>query len=161
MTLTVGIDPGLSGAIAVLNATGEAELVADLPVIRDGKLSWIDAQGLTSILIDTLQARPARAIIERVQAFPGQGRSSSFNFGVVFGSILALVQARHLPIELVTPAKWKAALGLSADKQRSLDKARLLFPMADLRLQKHEGRAEALLIAHWAQRYRNPQAAVA
>lgn len=149
MSCVVGIDPGLSGAVAVLSPSGELERLADLPVIRDGKLAWIDAQAMTSLLIDALQGRSARAVIERVQAFPGQGRSSCFNFGVSFGSLLALVQARYLPIELVTPAVWKRAMGLSSDKRASLDKARLLYPSADLGLQKHDGRAEALLLAHW------------
>jgi crossover junction endodeoxyribonuclease RuvC len=148
--LTIGIDPGLTGAIAFLGPSGELEHLADLPVIRDGKLAWIDAQGLTSTIIDTLRGRPARAVIERVNAFPGQGRSSAFNFGVSFGSLLALVQARYLPIELVTPAVWKRAMGLGSDKRASLNKARLLYPMAELDLAKHDGRAEALLLAHFA-----------
>lgn len=150
MTHIIGIDPGLSGAIAILSPTGELECLADLPVIRDGKLSWIDGGRLQSILIDTLHGRPARAVVERVQAFPSQGRSSAFNFGVGFGSLLSILQARHLPIELVTPVVWKRAMGLSKDKHASLDKARLLYPSADLGLAKHDGRAEALLLAHWA-----------
>lgn len=150
MSLVIGIDPGLTGAIAFLSDTGELERLADLPIIRDGKLAWIDAQAMTSLLIDTLQGRPARAVIERVSAMPGQGIASAFGFGVGFGSLLALVQARYLPIELVTPAVWKRALGLSSDKRASLDKARLLYPSADLGLAKHDGRAEALLLAHWA-----------
>lgn len=150
MTLIVGIDPGQTGALAVLSGDGELEALHDLPIIRDGKLAWIDAQGMTALLLDSLQGRPARAVIERVSAMPKQGIASAFTFGVGFGSLLALVQARYLPIELVTPATWKRALGLSSDKRASLDKARLLYPMADLPLAKHDGRAEALLLAHWA-----------
>lgn len=149
--LIIGIDPGLSGAIAVLNDTG-IERLADLPIIRDGKLSWIDGGRLQSLLIETVHGRPARAYVERVQAFPSQGRSSAFNFGVGFGSILSVLQARHIPIELVTPSHWKRELKLSSDKQASLDKARLMFPDAELHLAKHEGRAEALLIAHYGAR---------
>lgn len=149
MTFIIGIDPGLSGAIAILTPAGELEALHDLPIITDGKLKWVDAQGMTSFLIDSLRGRPAKAYIERVQAFPSQGRSSCFNFGVGFGSLLALVQARYLPIELVTPAVWKRAMGLSSDKRASLDKARLLYPSADLGLQKHDGRAEALLLARY------------
>lgn len=150
MTPVIGIDPGLSGALAVLGADGSLERVADLPTIRDGKLSWIDGGALQSMLIDSLRGRTARAIVERVQAFPTQGRSSCFNFGVGFGSVLSILQARHLSIEFVTPAVWKRAMGLSSDKRASLDKARLLYPDADLSLQKHEGRAEAILLARWA-----------
>jgi hypothetical protein len=61
-----------------------------------------------------------------------------------------VIQARHIRIELVTPSVWKRALGLGKDKDASLHKARLLFPMAELHLAKHDGRAEALLIAHYA-----------
>lgn len=70
----------------------------------------------------------------------------------------AIAAVTHMSVELVTPATWKRSLGLSTDKRASLHKARLLFQPADLALAKHEGRAEALLIAHWALR-RAPRAA--
>lgn len=155
----VGVDPGLSGAVAVLSPAGEIIRLEDLPVIRNGKISWIDGGRFNSILIDSLYGRPARAIVERVGARPGQGVSSSFVFGCGFGSVLSILQARHLPIELVTSAQWKRALGLSSDKRQSLDRARLLFPTADLSLAKHEGRAESLLIAHFALTRHSPGAA--
>ncbi len=148
--MLVAIDPGLSGAIAVLNACGEVERLADLPIIRDGRLAWVDGGTLQSLLIDTLHGHPARAIVERVGAMPKQGIASAFNFGVGFGSVLSVLQARHISIELVTAGTWKRALGLSKDKHASLDKARMLFPDAELHLQKHDGRAEALLLGYWA-----------
>lgn len=150
MSLTIGIDPGLSGAIAILNADGVIETVRDLPVIRDAKLAWIDGSELQSIIMAALHGRTAVAVIERVSSMPAQGIASAFQFGVGFGSILGVIQARHIRIELVTPAVWKRALGLSKDKDASLHKARLLFPTAELHLAKHDGRAEALLIAHYA-----------
>jgi crossover junction endodeoxyribonuclease RuvC len=55
----------------------------------------------------------------------------------------------HVPLEFVTPAVWKRSYGLSRDKHASLFKARLMFPAADLHLAKHDGRAEALLIAQY------------
>ncbi len=148
--LTIGIDPGLSGAVALLDGDGLPELVADLPVIRDGRLSWIDGGALQSVLLEALHGRPCRAAVERVSAMPAQGIASAFTFGVGFGSILSVLQTLHLPIELITPTQWKTALGLSKDKRASLDKARLLFPTAELHLAKHDGRAEALLLAHFA-----------
>ena len=148
--LTIGVDPGLCGAIAVLTDQGDVEGLTDLPVIRDGRLAWIDGGALQSFLVDTLHGRQARAIVERVSAMPRQGVASAFNFGVGFGSVLSVLQARQVAIELVTPAVWKRAMGLSADKSASLGRARLLFPTADLGLAKHDGRAEALLLAHWA-----------
>ena len=153
--LVLGIDPGLTGALAVLDADGIPELVADLPVIRDRSLAWIDGGALQSILLDAIRGRQCRAVVERVSAMPKQGIASAFGFGVGFGAVLATLQTLRLPLELVTPAVWKRALGLSSDKRASLDKARLLFPTADLSLAKHDGRAEALLLAHYAQTKRS------
>jgi crossover junction endodeoxyribonuclease RuvC len=148
--LIIGIDPGLSGAVAILSVDGALELVADLPVIRDRSLAWIDGSELQSLILGALQGRTAVAIVERVSAMPGQGVSSSFQFGCGLGSILGVLQALRIRIELVTAVAWKRAFGLSKDKHASLHKARLMFPAADLHLAKHDGRAEALLIAHYA-----------
>lgn len=157
--LTLGVDPGLSGALALLDEDGQPELVADLPVIRDGRLSWIDGGSLQSTLLDALRGRACRAAVERVSAMPRQGIASAFSFGVGFGAVLATLQTLRLSIEFVTPAVWKLALGLGKDKRASLDKARLLFPTADLSLAKHDGRAEALLLAWYAQNRRREIAA--
>lgn len=91
--LTVGIDAGLSGALAVLDVDGQPELVADLPVIRDRSLAWIDGATLQSLLLDALEGRQCRAVIERVSDMPRQGITSAFTFGVGLGGIL---QALHL-----------------------------------------------------------------
>ena len=147
--LTLGIDPGLTGAAALLDVTGECVLLADLPIIRDKSLAWVDGQQLQSMLLDAIGGRQCRAVVERVSAMPRQGVASSFGFGVGFGSILSVLQTLLLPLELVTPAQWKRAMRLTAEKRASLDKARLLFPSAELHLAKHDGRAEALLLAYW------------
>jgi len=146
----LAIDPGLSGALAILSPDGALELLADLPIVRDRTLAWVDGGELQSTILGALQGRAAVAMVERVSSMPAQGIASSFQFGVGFGSILGVLQALHLRIELVTPAVWKRSYGLSKDKHASLHKARLLFPAAELHLAKHEGRAEALLIAHYA-----------
>ena len=150
MTLTIGIDPGLSGALAILASDGSVELLLDLPIVRDRSLAWVDGNALQSMILGALQGRTAVALVERVSAMPGQGIASSFQFGVGFGSLLGVLQALHIRIEFVTAAVWKRSYGLSKDKHASLHKARLLFPSAELHLAKHDGRAEALLIAHYA-----------
>jgi hypothetical protein len=150
VTLILGIDPGLSGALAMLDADGAVELLADLPIIRDRSLAWVDGGELQSLLLAAIRGRPVRATVERVAGRPGQGVSSAFTFGLGLGSVLGVLQAMHVGIEFVTPGQWKGALGLSKDKRASLDRARLLWPAANLRLAKREGRAEALLIAHHA-----------
>ena len=157
--LTIGIDPGLAGAAGVLNADGTFHTLFDLPVIRDKSLAWIDGDALLSALLAAKGSDTATVIVERVSAMPSQGVASSFTFGLTVGSILATVQGLRLPLELVTPAAWKRALGLGPDKHAALHKARLLFPFADLSLAKHHGRAEALLIAHYFLRHVRREAA--
>jgi hypothetical protein len=66
--------------------------------------------------------------------------------------------APHYP---VTRAQWKRALDLSADKPAALDRARLMFPNADLPHARHHGRVEARLIAYWGLRYGTAQRAAA
>jgi crossover junction endodeoxyribonuclease RuvC len=152
--ITIGIDPGKTGAIAFI---GEVEgepicRVFDLPIIESGALSWVDGGLLRSLILDN-RSGLTTAIVERVGAMPAQGRkqgaASSFNFGAGFGSILGCLQSVGVRIELVTPSKWKRDLGLDGEKETSRHRARLLFPDAELHLKKHNGRAEALLIAHW------------
>lgn len=153
--ITIGIDPGMTGAISFLGQGQDAEppvcRVFDLPVIRDGALSWIDGGRLRSLVLSNRDGHCV-AVIERVSAMPKQGVASSFNFGVGFGSVLGVLGAIGIPVEFVASSKWKRELGLSKDKHASLHKARLLFPDCELSLCKHEGRAEALLIAYWSRR---------
>lgn len=154
--LLLAIDPGLTGAFAVLDA-GELVAVEDLPVIRDGKLGWIDADALVSRLLELRAGRDVYAIVERVHAMPKNGCIAAFSQGCTFGSILAALQIARARIEFVPPQTWKRSLGLIGGpkltdierKRASLDKARLLYPNAPLDRQMDHGRAEALLIAHW------------
>jgi|SRR5882672_4568932 len=163
----IGIDPGLTGALAVLGPSGSIELLVDLPVIRIRKLAWIDGRALRDILITRPPGSPTRAYVELVHAMPKTGSAGGFSQGCTLGSILATLQTMSLPIELIAPATWKRALGLittgtkltdTQRKRASLDKARLTFPLAELGLAKHHGRAEALLIALYA-RERAPRSA--
>ena len=60
-----------------------------------------------------------------------------------------------IPYELVTPQKWKRAMGVpSGDKSSSRPVALRLFPSlaAELRLKKDHGKADALLIAGYGRR---------
>ena len=149
--MIVGLDPGaVSGAYAVLSDSGALIEVDDLPQIASGKLRWIDAPVLLSRLIELKAGGPMLAMVERQGARPGQGLSSTFTSATAFGSLLATLQVAGCSIELVTAASWKSAVGLSADKRQSLDRARLLFPGASLDRKKDHGRSEALLIAYYA-----------
>ena len=46
-------------------------------------------------------------VVEQVNAMPGQGVTSMFNFGANFGAIKGVCAALSLPIFFVRPSKWK------------------------------------------------------
>jgi len=90
--LTLGIDPGLTGAFAVLDAGGALVTVADLPVMRDRKLGWIDAETFSSMLFGIANGDRMQATVERVHAMPTNGSLAAFSQGCTLGSLLAALQ---------------------------------------------------------------------
>lgn len=161
--LTIGIDVGVSGAIAVVESNGSLVTLQDLPIVVYGKLKWVDAPELVSIIREARQGRPAQAFVEHVHAMPKLSTVAANAMGRTFGSVVAAVQMAGVSLELVSPQKWKRDLGVTSDKDGSLSRARCLFPTADLHRVKDHNRAEALLIVHYAQRHlqaaRTPKAA--
>ena len=155
MSFVIGIDPGISGAIAVFK-DGKLDAVIDMPTLKiaSGKTmkSHISAIGLVRILeTSTLVHNSVHIVIEKVGAMPGQGVSSMFNFGRSAGIIEGVVAAMHFPSTYVTPAAWTKAVGRAAGKDASRMRAMELFPSkADLfKRAKDDGRADAALIAYW------------
>lgn len=155
--LTLGIDCGVTGAISCLSEDGQYRDVEDLPLITHGKTRWIDGTELLTILRRMRGGEPCMAFVEKTQATPKIGVTTSNSMGLTLGSTLAILQIAGCAIELVYPQVWKRALGLidsqSSDREKkraSLDRARLLFPRASLERVCDNGRAEALLIAWYA-----------
>ena len=91
-------------------------------------------------------------VVEAVHSMPAQGVASSFKFGMAYGAALAMAERFNSPWHLVTPQKWKKEMGLSSDKNDSLELARELWPIAPLLRKLDNGRAEALLLAEWLRR---------
>lgn len=150
-----GIDVGLGGAIFFLQpgaTTGEA---VDLPVhllTRGGKNKReLDIAGLAGIFA---ARRPQHVFVEQVGAMPGQGVSSMFAFGKCFGVILGVLAALQIPVSLVPPATWKRTLGVPKAKDAARARASQLMPAAARQwpLKKHDGRAEAALLALYGAR---------
>jgi len=158
VTIFVGIDPGLSGAIARLDSASGEVRIEDVPtfeVKRNGKAKReIDYHSLARILDDMAKEPGTRIVIEGVGAMPGQGVSSVFAFGKAFGVLIGVSAATFCPIDFVSPAKWKRDMGVTASKDGSRAKASMMFPRySELwRRAKDDGRAEALLIALYASR---------
>jgi crossover junction endodeoxyribonuclease RuvC len=145
VNIVFGVDPGKSGAIAAVNSdTGELLGAWDMPVVG----SIISA----ALLSQAVTAWPeGTAVIEDVHAMPKQGVSSSFSFGRSLGVAEGVLAGAGWSLRYVSPARWKRALGLTADKGASRRRAIELWPAkADLfKRVKDDGRAEAALIAYW------------
>ena len=150
--ITIGIDPGLSGAIGIL-LDGLLGAVEDMPIVAKGSGSVkneVDPAGLMLLLRRHADLnQPVRAVLERVNAMPGQGVSSVFSLGDSFGTARACVAACGIELTYVTPVNWKKHFNLVSDKEMSRALAVRMFPAAPLHLKKHSDRAEALLMARW------------
>jgi crossover junction endodeoxyribonuclease RuvC len=158
--LVVAMDPGISGAVSATRwerRTSVFHRVASMPVEEKASgRRQIDTAGLFQLVGEMTEGDcDVRFVIERVSAMPGQGVSGMFSLGDSFGSaraIAACFSPMH-PVRLESPAVWKKALGLlKKPKSASLRLARRLYPDARpfLARAKDEGRAEALLLAHYA-----------
>jgi len=151
--LIIGIDPGITGAIAALDHTGLLS-VDDIPTMACGKggrrrKHQVNAAGLSALLMERVDGRSNEVLVvlERVNSMPGQGVAGVFSLGDTFGSIRGVVAALGLPLELVTPQTWKKHFRLPSDKELARAKAIELYPGAPLGRVKDHGRAEAILIA--------------
>jgi crossover junction endodeoxyribonuclease RuvC len=150
--IILGIDPGLSGALALYNTSDQTVEVFDMPVlelVRNGKKKGeVSAQALANLLAGRgIKA----AFLERVNAMPGQGVTSVFSFGRSTGIVEGILAAYDIPTTLVTPQAWQKAVGQRAGKDGSRERAMQLFPaQADLfQRKKDDGRSDAALIAHY------------
>jgi crossover junction endodeoxyribonuclease RuvC len=148
VTIVCGIDPGLSGAICMLDTDGTIS-IDDMPVHalkRGGKNKReIDPHRLAVLL----SGRIGHAFIEQVSSMPGQGVSSVFAFGKTVGVIIGVLATHGVPMTFISPVKWKKALQVPASKDGARARASQLIPQAagEWPLVKHDGRAEAALIA--------------
>jgi crossover junction endodeoxyribonuclease RuvC len=163
----VGVDPGLSGALAALDENSRLIKIWDVPsiTVKRGKKHRRVIQ--TAILagifreIHAMQV-PTLIALEFVRSMPNQGIAGAFTFGQGFGMMEMGAAAFELPIEYITPVKWKKAMlaaGSGTDKQASIVRALQVCPAAApyLTLKRHEGRAEAILLATFALRTLKPQ----
>jgi crossover junction endodeoxyribonuclease RuvC len=148
MSGVLGIDPGLTGALA-LSRDGQWTLL-DMLIAGDAKHHEINEPELCRWL---REQRPEQAFIEFAAARPGQGVTSMFRFGAAHGAIKMALTACGVPYTVVALMKWKPAVGIptSADKEVSRLRASQLFPdqAVNLARRKDHARADALLLAYY------------
>ena len=135
----IGIDPGLSGAIAVLEDQ-KVKCIFDMPVMPEGKKNkrQLNSAQLVNLLKENISTNEETIIVvEQVNAMPGQGVTSMFNFGQTFGAIKGISAALGLPIFFVRPAKWKKHFELiNSSKDASRTKAIEMYPSLSGQLSK-------------------------
>ena len=152
--IIVGIDPGIAGAIAILDDKKIYDVI-DLPTMSDGKKNkrQLNSAQLVKLLRDNIsENEEVSVIVEQVHAMPGQGVTSMFNFGQTFGAIKGICAALGLPIFFVRPSKWKKHFELiNSSKDSSRTKAIEMYPSLsdDLARKKDVNKSDAILIARF------------
>lgn len=164
----IGVDPGTTGALAVVGDGGELMEVHDLPRLRvtkgtvrgtDGvskprQVAEIDGYELARLIDDITTRLHVRGVwCEKVGAMPTDAKASAFAFGLAYGEIRGVIRAHFLPLSFVSPVTWRRALGVgkAAGKDASRALAQSLWPQSGAFARaKDEHRAEAALIAEYA-----------
>jgi hypothetical protein len=124
--LYIGIDPGESGGVCILD--------------KNGNVVSIEKCGDTELEMSNILKKYSRELcvgmLEKVHAFPGQGVVSVFSFGKNFGTWLGILSALEIPYYEVTPQKWMKYFGsMPKDKK---DRKNHLKRMAQQRFPKEK-----------------------
>jgi len=149
----LGIDPGLSGAVACLDTTTGHLVVHDMPV-HQVKTSTKKLQNIisaTALAQIIRELKPDWCGLEKVNAMPGQGVVSMFRFGQAYGIAYGVVSALGIRVVHITPQAWQRAVQLPKGDGASNIRAAELFPRnaTDFSRKKDHGRADAALMCHF------------
>ena len=164
MIYTLGIDPGLSGAVALYGADGTLA-VWDMPTLeltKGGKVRRrIDLHALAALMTGLSASAPAMCALEDLSGRPASFRNArgetvaqrgQFEQGWNACAPAALCAACAIPFTMLAPAAWKPSLGVPADKNGARLRASQLMPAHAGKWcrVKDDGRAEAALLAYLA-----------
>lgn len=143
--ICIGIDPGAKGGFAYICGDDK------------GAFPWDNGEFIRVMKTLSGAGKPIVACVEKVGAMPGQGVTSMFNFGKSAGFIEGVLSAFGVPYQLVPPQKWKKEFSIGSDKGLAIAACNRLFPSISLMRTArckvpHDGMAEALLMAVYAQR---------
>ena len=157
LRITFGVDPGVTGAIAVL-ADGEPVAFIDMPTYPrpSGRGREVDPYNLADRFRDVLRRNHgahAFACLEEIAMRPENSRGSDQSTGVNLGIIKGVLGALGISWSQVRPQTWKKwadLIGTEKDAARLLAQRRYPNHTGALARKKDQGRADALLIARWA-----------
>jgi hypothetical protein len=147
--LYLGVDPGQKGGLCLL---GDDRMLIEYCKMPDGKKDII-----SKLHLWYEKCLGGMCIIsERAQTMPKQGIKSAFGYGNHFGIFETSAYWMEIPYHDVAPQTWKKTMHLNSDKNNAIVLCEKIFPTVNLippkgRV-KHDGIAEAILIAEWARR---------
>jgi crossover junction endodeoxyribonuclease RuvC len=166
--MIVGIDPGNTGAVAILSDDAREIIdLFDIPTkevkVGGKNRNIFDFAAWAELCNDRLGGAGIKiAYVENESSSPIMGKVQCFSFGTNFGAIQAVLYYMGIPVKLLAASKWSKILHLRNKKiapEGGLDKARELFPpLADkyFKRKKDNGRADAVLIAVAGHKIDNP-----
>jgi crossover junction endodeoxyribonuclease RuvC len=147
--LIIGIDPGVTGALALLSDNGDLIDVLDMPSLADGTKG---RSTVNAVLLSELLAKwhAREAFCEFVSSRPTDGAVQAFAFGRCRGAIEGVCGALSLPITLITPQSWKRWHGIPPGDQKDMARSKAIakWPAMAQRFARKldHNRAEACLI---------------
>lgn len=155
MAIVCGVDPGINGALALLDADACTVEIFDMPTHEfetTKRRVKIDCHGISRVLS---KEGLIHVYLEEVYSSPQMGVVSAFNFGEGKGMIEGVCAALGLPLTQIKPAKWKKDMNVPADKKAAVMRASQLIPGAaplfkGPRGGVYDGRAEAAILALYA-----------
>lgn len=155
----VGIDPGITGGIVVINEDGTLDHSTRTPIIKDGSKRHFDLPGMVEV-IDDIDGDMVVGI-EKVGTLPRDGRVGAFNFGRGYGIWLGILAALRVPYSEIPPQRWQAKMltGLPRGPQTktsAVQRSKSLFPNIPIRVKADWGMADAALIAAYQRLTHSP-----
>lgn len=146
----IGVDPGATGAIAIIDDDGELIDVADLEAVG-GVNSPALLRALVLDLCHDIPQTVTLGVVEAVHGGPRMGAATARKLGQSAGAAQGVLVGLGIPVADVRPAVWKRHHHLGADKAAGRDLAARRWPdhAAKFRRVRDDGRADAALIAAW------------
>lgn len=148
----LGIDPGFSGALAVLDENLQVIHYQDMPIIEVAKKRELDEPELRNILRRFSPYYINLTVgIEKSQTMPNQGIVSSGRYMASYGFLRGLCVGMGLPYILIRPPTWKKAMlaDMPKEKGSSIQKVGQIYPDIKLTRKKDHGICDAILIARY------------
>ena len=125
--IIVSIDPGADGSFAIIDEQTKRIIhLHKFDFVEVGNVKVFDPVRMISLCEEE---HVSKAVIEKVGAQRGQGISSAFTFGTRFGDVLTASKYITDDIVLVSPQKWKSAMGLiGRGKSASAEMCAKIYP---------------------------------